>query len=189
MANNKRGRVMGRTRDFGFFPCPICNKPPYVNIYGVNSAEAYCCGYGIHKHDKVSVTVDYAQPSKLIRTLAGKWNQMHYEEARFIYNQNGNPFVNEEEKIKMDNRMQVQGIIENLKGQMVGHKYRHFKGGIYEVIDLAVHSESEEPMIIYRNAENPNLVWCRPLDMFLSEVDHTKYPEVKQMLRFEKIDK
>ena len=66
-------------------------------------------------------------------------------------------------------------------------RYRHFKGGIYVVTDIAVHSETEEPMVIYHSYDNQQFVWCRPLSMFLSEVDHKKYPDVKQKMRFERI--
>ena len=61
------------------------------------------------------------------------------------------------------------------------------KGTVYLVTDIAVHSETAEPMVIYKIFDNPDLVWCRPLDMFLSEVDHEKYQEVKQLMRFERI--
>lgn len=87
----------------------------------------------------------------------------------------------------MDNRMKVQEGINNIKNVMVGFRYRHFKGGIYIVTDIAVHSETEEPMVVYKTFDQPDLVWCRPLDMFLSEVDHEKYPDVKQVMRFERI--
>lgn len=66
--------------------------------------------------------------------------------------------------------------------------YRHFKGNYYYVEGLADHSETKEPMVVYRplygDAER---LYVRPLDMFLSEVDHEKYPEVKQKYRFEEI--
>lgn len=88
----------------------------------------------------------------------------------------------------MDNRMKVQEEISNIKSRMVGSRYRHFKGGIYIVTDIAVHSETEGPMVIYKTFDQPNLVWCRPLDMFLSKVDHEKYPDVQQIMRFERID-
>jgi hypothetical protein len=87
----------------------------------------------------------------------------------------------------MDNRMNIQSQVGCTKGSIVGFRYRHFKGGIYIVTDIAVHSETEEPMVIYKNFNNSNLVWCRPLSMFLSEVDREKYPEVKQRMRFERI--
>ena len=87
----------------------------------------------------------------------------------------------------MDNRMRVQTYVNCMKSAIVGFRYRHFKGGIYLVTDIAVHSESEEPMVIYKSFDDPDLVWCRPLDMFLSEVDHEKYPDVKQLMRFERL--
>ena len=43
-------------------------------------------------------------------------------------------------------------------------------------------------MVVYVSESDTNLVWIRPLNMFLSEVDHNKYPNVKQVYRFEKID-
>lgn len=87
----------------------------------------------------------------------------------------------------MDKRMNTQIQVNCIKKEMVGFKYRHFKGGVYIVTDIAVHSETEEPMVIYKNLNNPDLVWCRPLGMFMSEVNHEKYPDVKQTMRFEKI--
>lgn len=87
----------------------------------------------------------------------------------------------------MDNRMSMQAQANCMKDAMVGFRYRHFKGGIYLVTDIAVHSETAEPMVIYKSFDNSDLVWCRPLGMFLSEVDHEKYPDVKQLMRFERI--
>ena len=88
----------------------------------------------------------------------------------------------------MDNRMNVQEQVKCMKDAIVGFRYRHFKGNIYLVTDIAVHSETEEPMVIYKSFNDPNLVWCRPLSMFLSEVDHEKYPDVKQLMRFERVE-
>lgn len=84
-------------------------------------------------------------------------------------------------------RMDVQTQVNCMKSAMVGFRYRHFKGGVYIVTDIAVHSETAEPMVIYKSFDNPTLVWCRPLNMFMSEVDHEKYPNVKQLMRFERI--
>lgn len=86
-----------------------------------------------------------------------------------------------------DFRMTAQRWAEDYKNKMVGMRYRHFKGGIYLVTDIAVHSETAKLMVIYKTFDEPNLVWARPLDMFLSEVDHEKYPDVKQVMRFEQL--
>lgn len=88
----------------------------------------------------------------------------------------------------MNSRMKSQELANCMKEKMVGFRYRHFKGRIYIASDIAVHSETEEPMVVYKTFEQPNLVWCRPLSMFLSEVDHEKYPDIKQVMRFERID-
>ena len=63
--------------------------------------------------------------------------------------------------------------------------YKHFKGDYYLVEDIAIDSENKEEMVIYRRLYGDGGLWVRPKDMFLSEVDHNKYPNVKQKYRFE----
>lgn len=89
--------------------------------------------------------------------------------------------------MKEDNRMINQVTAEVYKERMVGKRYRHFKGGIYVVSDIAVHSETAELIVIYKSFDKPSLVWARPLNMFLSKVDRNKYPEVEQKIRFEEM--
>ena len=63
--------------------------------------------------------------------------------------------------------------------------YRHFKGDYYLLIDVATHSETKEKYVVYRGLYGNNELYIKPFNMFFSEVDKEKYPEVKQQYRFE----
>jgi hypothetical protein len=49
-------------------------------------------------------------------------------------------------------------------------RYRHFKGGQYEVLGVARHSETHEPLVVYRPLYGDGGLWVRPLAMFLEPV-------------------
>ena len=66
--------------------------------------------------------------------------------------------------------------------------YRHFKGDYYIVKDIVIYSETKEEMVLYQGLYGECLRYVRPKDMFLSEVDHEKYPNVTQKYRFELVD-
>lgn len=86
-----------------------------------------------------------------------------------------------------DARIEAQKDAQGWASVMAGNVYRHFKGGLYVVQGVAVHSETAELLVIYTSKDDPRKMWARPLEMFLSPVDKKKYPRARQKRRFEKV--
>ena len=63
-------------------------------------------------------------------------------------------------------------------------KYRHFKGNEYEVLYLATHSETMEPMVVYRALYGEGGVWVRPASMWNEEIIR----DGKRIRRFSRVE-
>lgn len=81
-------------------------------------------------------------------------------------------------------RMQVGDIVRHFKRELVDQESTKY---LYKILTFAKHSETDEILVIYQALYPPFITSARPLNMFYSEVDHDKYPEIIQKYRFEKI--
>ena len=85
-------------------------------------------------------------------------------------------------------RVWCYGTVDG-RSVIIGGRYHHFKGKDYIVLGIGHDSETDEEVVIYQDEDTLDDEYAtpcvRPLKMFLSEVDHEKYPDVEQKYRFD----
>lgn len=77
-------------------------------------------------------------------------------------------------------------IIQHFKRETVDQNSMQY---LYEFIGIATHSETRDRVVVYRALYGDKGLFVRPYEMFMEEVDHVKYPEIRQKYHFEKIEK
>ena len=119
-------------------------------------------------------------------------HHFYFKDATYLRSDTGSEYIIE---IVHKNFEDALNIISNLppdRDLMPYSSWKHFKGTIVEVITVATDSETGEELVVYKCTGNHGQtnhtdgVYARPKDMFLSEVDHEKYPDVKTKYRFTK---
>lgn len=91
----------------------------------------------------------------------------------------------------MEERLQPGDVVRHFKRETVEDK--DSMDYLYIIQSIAQHTETKEKFVIYKALyRNDKLgvnygTYARPYDMFMSEVDHEKYPNIQQKYRFEKI--
>ena len=94
--------------------------------------------------------------------------------------------------IKMERKFNKGDIVKHFKRETVSeeelkndpNKY------LYEIVGTSTHTETKEVLMVYKPLYEVDCLLgqeyaARPLEMFMSEVDHEKYPDIKQKYRFE----
>lgn len=94
-------------------------------------------------------------------------------------------------KLAIERAAQVMHAMNDMKKYKrsipkAGEKWMHFKGHVYKIIGFGNHTERMELVVIYQEAGDCTY-WVRPLEKFMSKVDHDKYPNATQKWRFQKV--
>ena len=140
-------------------------------------------GYLVSDREDISLEDIYDEISDV--GYAENWQQLHIEQSE-EFNLDG------EDKPNCDLALLTRHFKKDVDYNFdrpipqKGEKYKHFKlGKIVTIIGISRHTETEELAVVY---EYEGTFWSRPLEMFMSEVDKEKYPNVEQKYRFERVE-
>ena len=103
---------------------------------------------------------------------------------------NTEPEINETEESENRNAdtpkrdIQAGDIVQHFKREWVSPETSEY---LYKILAVAHHTENGEKLVIYQALYAPFKICARPYDMFMSEVDREKYPDIRQKYRFEKV--
>lgn len=85
-------------------------------------------------------------------------------------------------------RFKPGDIVQHFKREMLTDEERAQNNYLYEIIGTAIHTETEEEMVVYKMLYGDGGMYVRPAAMFYSPVDREKYPDVGQEYRFELVE-
>ena len=85
----------------------------------------------------------------------------------------------------MERELKPGTKVQHFKREIISDEERAENKYLYMILGTAIHSETREKMMIYQALYDDKETYVRPYDMFMSKVDHEKYPDIKQKYRFE----
>ena len=88
----------------------------------------------------------------------------------------------------MDRKLEPGDIVQHFKRETLDGPAFAENRYLYRIIGVATHSETGEQMMVYQPLYEGQGMYVRPLEMFLGEVDHGKYSQIRQKDRFEKVE-
>lgn len=87
-----------------------------------------------------------------------------------------------------EHEFHVGDIVRHFKRETLTDEEKRDLKYLYMIDAIATHTETGEKLVIYHSIDGTNKVCARPIEMFVSEVDHDKYPFIKQKYRFEVVE-
>ena len=85
----------------------------------------------------------------------------------------------------MEREFKSGDIVAHFKRELLSEEEKQSDKYLYRIIGTAVDSEDGSEVMVYQALYGDMRMYVRPLDMFMSETDHAKYPEIRQKYRFE----
>ena len=87
------------------------------------------------------------------------------------------------------NRFHPGDIVQHFKRELFSEEERICDMHLYEIVGVALHSETRESMMAYKPLYDDDGLYVRQLEMFLSKVDHEKYPQVRKKIDSKKLNR
>lgn len=164
----------------------IKKKDDYTMEYEVGDiCEVTGTWYGgVHISGKTGIPVSIDKDEYVELDDSGKPQRQNKEQALVVSEGQQSESVAEESDA-LERDIHVGDIVRHFKREWVSKESAEY---LYKVLAFAQHTENGEKLVIYEALYPPYKTCARPYDMFMSEVDREKYPDVKQKYRFEKVE-
>ena len=86
-----------------------------------------------------------------------------------------------------DRRLHAGDIVRHFKRETLSEEDKEKNIYLYKIVGLAKHTETKEMVVVYQSLYGDFDMFVRPYEMFIGKVDKEKYPDIKQVYRFEKV--
>ena len=166
-------------------------KPEDVEVFEwTGDADAFVAWVNEKTVYQIDSIEDVAMPEFSPGYMIGYYCNHH----SFIYGtkEDFDNMFDTDESVLFDGRFKKGDIVRHFKRETIT-EYNPGLVYLYRIVDIAKHTETGEDMVIYEALYTSEIMgvtrgelFARPYDMFISEVDHEKYPDIKQKYRFEK---
>lgn len=104
-----------------------------------------------------------------------------------VYLKERNCIILDEDNLGYYRDFRIGDIVKHFKYSTLSHEEKQMNKYTYKILGFAQHTETGERMVVYESLYQPFRMYVRPYKMFISEIDHEKYPNTGQVFRFYKV--